>query len=95
MCFPVTKAGVHTNKIFVGLSSYGRSSKNVDPDCSSPDCTFVGPDSEAAKGFCTGTAGYLANAEILDTIFMAENVAVFEDESDSDMMTYGGNRTCA
>ncbi|KAH8899349.1 glycoside hydrolase [Thozetella sp. PMI_491] len=66
----VTKAGVHTNKIFVGESSYGRSFKMAQAGCTGPECTFLGDrlNSQAKKGRCTDTAGYISNAEIFELI---------------------------
>lgn len=62
----ITKAGVEARKVVVGVTSYGRSFKMVDPNRKGPMCKFVGPESAAAKGECTDTAGYLSNAEILN-----------------------------
>jgi GH18 family chitinase len=60
----ITKAGVPSNKVVVGLSSYGRSFSMSDPNCAGPDCTFEGPDSTAIAGECTGTPGYMGNGEL-------------------------------
>lgn len=62
----ITKAGVPSNKVLVGVSSYGRSFQMVDPSCTGPNCLFTGDrhTSYARKGRCTDTGGYLANAEI-------------------------------
>jgi GH18 family chitinase len=51
----ITKAGVPSNKIFVGESSYGRSFKLAVPGCDGPMCTYTGDrlHSNAAKGKCT------------------------------------------
>lgn len=54
----ITKAGIPTYMIAVGVSSYGRSFKMTESGCTGPMCTFVGPDSAAALGECTQTAGY-------------------------------------
>ncbi|KAF9885845.1 hypothetical protein FE257_012317 [Aspergillus nanangensis] len=89
----ITKAGVPTNKINVGVSSYGRSFKMEDPDCDKKfDCPYVGPESGAEPGSCTDTAGYLANAEIKNILDDTDsgNPVYFEDEdSDSDIVTWG------
>ena len=62
----ITKAGVPSNKVLVGVSSYGRSFQMADPSCTGPNCFFTGtPEkSNARKGRCTNEGGYLANAEI-------------------------------
>ncbi|KAG7433883.1 Killer toxin subunits alpha/beta [Fusarium oxysporum f. sp. raphani] len=60
----VTKAGVEARKLVVGVSSYGRSFKMSSARCKGPMCTFTGPESGAAKGKCTDTAGYISNAEL-------------------------------
>ncbi|KAM5435297.1 hypothetical protein MferCBS31731_006262 [Microsporum ferrugineum] len=57
----ITKAGVPSSKIIVGVASYGRSFRMADPSCTGPTCTFTG---EAMKGRCTVTSGYISNAEI-------------------------------
>lgn len=62
----ITKAGAASNKIVVGVSSYGRSFKMAQSGCYAEDCKFTGSSllSNAAKGRCTDTAGYISNAEI-------------------------------
>ena len=60
----ITKAGVPSNKIIVGVTSYGRSFRMVEPGCTGPECKYMGPESGAKKGLCTGTPGYLSDAEI-------------------------------
>ncbi|KAJ5415834.1 hypothetical protein N7465_004529 [Penicillium sp. CMV-2018d] len=62
----ITKAGVDSGKVVVGVSSYGRSFRMADADCDGPLCKFTGGrlDSNAEKADCTDTAGYISNAEI-------------------------------
>jgi GH18 family chitinase len=71
----VTKAGAASNKVVVGVSSYGRSFKMAQSGCDSEGCKFTGSPrvSNAAKGRCTATGGYISNAEI-DEIIETGNV---------------------
>ncbi|CAM1508945.1 Fc.00g026840.m01.CDS01 [Cosmosporella sp. VM-42] len=66
----ITKAGVPSNKVVVGITSYGRSFKMAQAGCTGPLCKFTGSArvSNAAKGRCTSTSGYISNAEINDII---------------------------
>lgn len=95
----VTKAGVPSKKIMVGVSSYGRSFKMLDPSCTGVMCKFTGSPkvSNAEKGMCTDTAGYIADAEMAALIEADELDGTgsiktwFDDESDSNIMTWNGN----
>ena len=83
---------MHSNKITVGVSSYGRSFAMTKAYCTGPDCTYLGPESSAAKGQCTQTAGYISNAEI-DAISLlndtSDQVRTFYDAgSDSNFLVY-------
>ncbi|KAL7944577.1 glycoside hydrolase family 18 protein [Trichoderma barbatum] len=60
----ITKAGVPSNIIAVGVSSYGRSFKMTSAGCWTSQCTYTGPDSGALPGPCTNTSGYISNYEI-------------------------------
>ncbi|KAJ5377911.1 glycoside hydrolase [Penicillium cataractarum] len=85
----VTKGGAQTNKLMVGVTSYGRSFEMTTANCTGPDCTYTGPDSGATPGRCTQTAGYISNAEIDEIISTSSNVQVlFDDDSDSDIIVY-------
>lgn len=66
----ITKAGVPANKVLMGVATYGRSFKMAQAGCDGPNCLFLGDrdNSQAKKGRCTDTAGYLANAEIFEQI---------------------------
>ncbi|RAO73094.1 uncharacterized protein BHQ10_009106 [Talaromyces amestolkiae] len=61
----ITKAGVSSDKVVIGLANYARSFQMTEAGCYTPDCTFTGPDSGAVPGNCTQTAGYISNAELL------------------------------
>lgn len=85
----ITKAGVPSNKVIVGVSSYGRSFRMTTPGCTGPMCTYTGPESGATPGWCTKTAGYISNAEIKEISSKQGNVKTwFDDESHSDMMVF-------
>ncbi|KAF4223780.1 hypothetical protein CNMCM8980_010274 [Aspergillus fumigatiaffinis] len=64
----ITKAGVPSNMIVVGVSSYGRSFKMSTPGCWTEQCTYTGPDSGAYPGRCTNTSGYISDYEIREII---------------------------
>ncbi|KAJ4318853.1 hypothetical protein N0V84_006667 [Fusarium piperis] len=87
----ITKAGVPSTKVIVGVTSYGRSFKMAKAGCTGPMCKFLGSSTEslARKGICTGTAGYISNAEIDDLIGRrAKSVKKWVDDSDSDILVY-------
>ncbi|KAK3291492.1 glycoside hydrolase superfamily [Chaetomium fimeti] len=46
----ITKADVPSNKLAVGIASYGRSFQMTTPNCTRPMCTYTGPDSGAKPG---------------------------------------------
>lgn len=62
----ITKAGMPSNKVTVGVTSYGHSFKMAEPGCHGPMCKFTSSklESNAAPGPCAGQSGYIANAEI-------------------------------
>ncbi|KAL2846688.1 glycoside hydrolase [Aspergillus pseudoustus] len=90
----ITKAGVPTKQLMIGVSSYGRSFEMTDGSCTGPDCTYTA--NGAKKGDCTDTSGYLANAEI-NNIIASDDTAVtgYDEDSDSDWMVYDGNQWVA
>jgi GH18 family chitinase len=86
----ITKAGVPISKIVTGVTSYGRSFQMTTAGCTGVECTFVGPESGAAKGPCTDTAGYISYAEITDIIARGEGnpKTWFDEDSASNIMVY-------
>lgn len=97
----ITKAGVQSNKVIAGVASYGRSFQMADPKCSGPNCFFTGTPgpggSNAKKRRCTGTAGYISNAEIRE-ILLTGGPGVssrYDSVSRSDILTYGGDNWVA
>lgn len=90
----ITKAGVPANKVVAGIASYGRSFGMEDPSCTGPNCLFTGPNSTATPGDCTDTAGYISQAELSQyssgsSLNRRDATLWYDNESDSDMMTYG------
>jgi len=85
----ITKAGAPSNKVVVGVASYGRSFKMAQAGCDSEECTFTGSprESNAAKGRCTGTGGYISNAEI-DEIIQSGKVNKQWKKEGSNIMVY-------
>ncbi|THC88729.1 hypothetical protein EYZ11_011829 [Aspergillus tanneri] len=88
----ITKAGVPGRKVIVGVTSYGRSFKMAEAGCWGPDCIFTGDrlNSNAKKGKCTGTAGYIADAEIAEILNKPGRVVkhFVDSSSNSDILVY-------
>jgi hypothetical protein len=93
----ITKAGVPSHKIFVGVSSYARSFKMSKIGCEGPDCTFQGErnQSPAKPGECTETAGYISDAEIIQIMKNADAGfdgttyhSYYDASSDTDILVY-------
>jgi chitinase len=85
----ITKAGVPSNMVVVGVTIYGRSFQMTTPGCYTKICTYTGPDSGAIPGPCTDTAGYLGNGEINDIIAQnSSGLLQYTDDSYSDIVVY-------
>ncbi|KAH7120731.1 class V chitinase Chi100 [Dactylonectria macrodidyma] len=78
----ITKAGAPSNMIAVGVTSYARSFEMTTPGCWTEMCTYVGPNSGARPGPCTGTAGYISNYE-LDLVIAQDSTAQQYWDADS------------
>ncbi|KAL2257800.1 hypothetical protein VTK26DRAFT_9157 [Humicola hyalothermophila] len=98
----ITKAGVPSYKVYVGISSYGRSFKMAEPGCDGPTCVYLGErnQSPAAPGYCTNTSGYISDAEIAQIQNIYDNLggeyyAYYDKDSDSDIMIYDGTEWVA
>lgn len=92
----ITKAGMPANKVVVGISSYGRSFRMAQPGCTDNFCPFTGPASGALPGSCTGTAGYIAQAEI-EEIYATNPTArqLYFGPADSQVLVYNGTEWVA
>jgi hypothetical protein len=87
----VTKAGVPAEKVIVGIASYGRQFKMVDPSCTNENCTYVGPKSTATPGRCTDTPEYISYAEIKEIAEQNPNARIIKNSGFSKTLTYDGN----
>lgn len=87
----ITKAGVPSSKVIVGLASYGRQFKMTDPSCTSANCTFTGPDAKGTPGRCTNIPDYIANAEIEEILHKNPHAKAYDHDGSSKYMTYDGN----
>ncbi|PHH66073.1 hypothetical protein CDD81_598 [Ophiocordyceps australis] len=89
----ITKAGVASHKVMVGLPLYGRSFQMTQPGCYTEMCTFTGPESGAVAGKCTNAAGYISNWEI-DQIVQAagNNVQHYSSNVAGDIIVYNSTQ---
>lgn len=82
----ITKAGVPSSKVVVGVTSYARVFQMADPNCYTPMCKFTGPGSGATPGSCTNTAGYISDAEIKKIAQTRANKLYYDAASQSDIL---------
>jgi hypothetical protein len=87
----ITKAGVPSHKLTVGITSYGRQFKMTDPNCSNANCTYVGPQGAGTPGRCTAAPEYISNAEIKEIIQNNPSAKVIDAGDSSKVMTYDRN----
>ena len=95
----VTKAGARANQVMLGVASYGRSFGMKDSACTGPTCEFTGSRtvSDAEKGICTDTGGYISDAELRSLVYAEEFdeggvvTTWFDEKSESDILTWNGN----
>ncbi|EPE09530.1 glycoside hydrolase family 18 protein [Ophiostoma piceae UAMH 11346] len=102
----VTKAGLDSNKVIVGVTSYGRSFNMASVGCYTPDCEFTGSASvsDATAGPCTNTSGYLGDAEIKAIVAGTSinkrslsgrdevTTSYVDKDSHSNILVYNGNQ---
>ncbi|PTB79573.1 glycoside hydrolase family 18 protein [Trichoderma longibrachiatum ATCC 18648] len=92
----ITKAGVPSNMITVGVSSYGRSFQMSSAGCWTEQCTYTGPDSGATPGPCTNTSGYISNYEINRIVAGNPSAEVhWDQDSYSNIVVYNGTQWVA
>lgn len=85
----ITKAGVPSNKVVMGVGSYARSFRQSDPSCYTPGCTFTGPSSGSTPGECTATAGYIGFGELQQIVDSgAVRMQYYDALSGSDILLY-------
>lgn len=92
----ITKAGVPSKKVIVGVSSYGRSFKMTEAGCTGPMCKYEGPESAATPGKCTDTAGYISDAEIYRILDQERSARkIYDRGSDSNILIYDSKQWVA
>ncbi|TQV98247.1 glycosyl hydrolases family 18 [Cordyceps javanica] len=95
----ITKAGVNSGKVVVGVTSYGRSFAMAEAGCHGEQCKYTGSrlQSNAAKGECTDTAGYISNAEISKIVGNSSRVNehYVDSGSNSNVLVYDNTQWVA
>jgi chitinase len=91
----ITKAGVPSNKVVLGVSSYARSFQMTEAGCYTEMCTYTGPDSGAVPGKCTQTAGYISNAELAGIAAEEEVYTYIDEVSNSNIMVWNETQWAA
>ncbi|PYH71903.1 glycoside hydrolase, partial [Aspergillus vadensis CBS 113365] len=81
----LTKAGIGTSQIMVGVASYGRSFEMSEAGCYNSSCTWTGA---GEAGECTNTAGYISNAEINLILQTNDNSQAYSDGNVTDFIVY-------
>ncbi|KAJ5538484.1 hypothetical protein N7494_007963 [Penicillium frequentans] len=82
----ITKAGVATNSVMVGVTSYGRSFQMTTAGCTDSSCTWS---AAGEAGECTQTAGYISKAEINQILDDdSDAYSLFDSASDSNIVVY-------
>lgn len=82
----ITKAGVPSSQVMVGVASYGRSFTMSTAGCTTEDCTWTAGGDAAP---CTDTIGYISNAEINQIISENPSATIlYDDESDTNILVY-------
>lgn len=92
----ITKAGAASNKVVVGVTSYGRSFQMTTAGCTGPMCTYTGPSSGATPGKCTQTAGYIGMSEIRDILKNNPSASTYLDtNTSSNILVYDSTQWVA
>ncbi|XWX02432.1 hypothetical protein V2A60_010469 [Cordyceps javanica] len=88
----IIKASMPSNKIAIGIASYGQSFQITDGQCVGPMCTYTGKASGATPGQCTKTAGYISNAKIREILANNPTARKLSNGDGADILTYNGDQ---
>ncbi|KAF4547344.1 putative glycosyl hydrolases family 18 protein 4 [Elsinoe fawcettii] len=83
----ITKAGVPSNKIVVGITSYGRGFHMESSNCTDPGCLWT-QEAPQPKGRCTQEEGVLADGEINELRKQQNSIYIRDERSDSDIVVF-------